>query len=212
MMLLERIASWKKKEFEDDALQNEPGYFLYRLLTGAATSALLTVACGQMLIMAWPYITDAPKQDKQAVHTEQVVKQKEQVAWSVREKLSHGDGHFLMPAPGPLSSPFGMRWGRMHQGIDIASPIGTPVKAADNGRVIFAGVKTGYGNCMIIDHGNGYETVYGHLDALVASEGDIVEKKELIAYSGNTGRSTGPHLHFEIREHGEPIDPIPFLQ
>lgn len=211
-MLLERIASWKKKEFADDALQNEPGYFVYRLVTGAATSALLTVACGQILLMTWPYIVSAPTTDKQTVYTDQVAKPVEKVAWSVREKPSRGDGHFLMPALGPLSSPFGMRWGRMHQGIDIASPIGTPVTAADNGRITFAGVKTGYGNCMIIDHGNGYETVYGHLDTLVASEGDIVEKKELIAYSGNTGRSTGPHLHFEIRKHGEPIDPRPFLQ
>lgn len=210
-MLLERIASWKKKEFEDDALQNEPGYTVYRLVTGAATSALLAAACGQMLMMAWPYITETKQSGEPTVHTEQVIKQEEKVAWSVREKPSRGDGYFLMPAPGPLSSPFGMRWGRMHQGIDIASPIGTPVKAADHGRVVFAGVKAGYGNCVIIDHGNGYETLYGHLDKIMAAEGDIVEKKELIAHSGNTGRSTGPHLHFEIRERGEPVNPLLFL-
>ncbi|MED0675346.1 peptidoglycan DD-metalloendopeptidase family protein [Aneurinibacillus thermoaerophilus] len=127
-------------------------------------------------------------------------------------KPSRGDGHFRMPVVGLLSSRFGMRWGRMHEGIDIANPVGTPVHTADHGRVVFAGEKSGYGKCMIVDHGNGYRTLYGHLSSFIAKPGDIVVKGEVIAKSGNTGRSTGPHLHFEIRKNGEAVDPLPYLR
>ncbi|MBN6187272.1 peptidoglycan DD-metalloendopeptidase family protein [Aneurinibacillus sp. BA2021] len=127
-------------------------------------------------------------------------------------KPSRGDGMFHMPATGTFSSPFGERWGRMHAGIDIATPIGTPVHTSDHGRVVFVGTKSGYGKCMIVDHGNGYRTLYGHLDEFEAQEGDIVVKGEEIAKSGNTGRSTGPHLHFEIHKGGEPVNPMPYLR
>jgi murein DD-endopeptidase MepM/ murein hydrolase activator NlpD len=129
----------------------------------------------------------------------------------MKGKSSRGDGQFEMPAAGQLSSYFGERWGRLHAGIDIAAAVDTPVYSADNGRVIFTGQKAGYGNCIIVDHGNGYETLYGHLNAFVASNGDIVEKGEEIAKTGNTGRSTGPHLHFEIRKDGEPVNPLSYI-
>ncbi|MCI1693413.1 M23 family metallopeptidase [Aneurinibacillus aneurinilyticus] len=129
-----------------------------------------------------------------------------------RVKPSRGDGHFRMPSTGIFSSPFGERWGRMHAGIDIATPIGTPVYTSDNGRVAFVGTKSGYGKVMMVDHGNGYRTLYGHLDGFVAKPGDIVVKGEVIAKSGNTGRSTGPHLHFEIHKDGEPVNPMTYLR
>lgn len=127
-------------------------------------------------------------------------------------KPSRGDGKFHMPSAGTFSSPFGERWGRLHAGIDIATPIDTPVHTSDHGRVVFVGIKSGYGKCVIVDHGNGYRTLYGHLNGFVAKEGDIVVKGEEIAKSGNTGRSTGPHLHFEIHKGGEPVNPLSYLR
>jgi murein DD-endopeptidase MepM/ murein hydrolase activator NlpD len=133
------------------------------------------------------------------------------VVRGTKVKSSRGDGHFQKPAVGVLSSYYGMRWGRMHEGIDIATPIGTPIHSSDHGRVVFVGEKRGYGKCIIVDHSNGYRTLYGHLNAFFAKEGDIVVKGETIAESGNTGRSTGPHLHFEIQKNGQAVDPLPYL-
>lgn len=124
---------------------------------------------------------------------------------------SRGDGRYVWPTQGRLSSPFGWRWGRMHEGIDIANLRGTPIYAADGGTVIYAARKSGYGNFIIIYHGDGKETCYGHLNDYAVGEGDTVEKGQLIGYMGNTGRSTGPHLHFEIRINGKPQNPLNFL-
>ena len=124
---------------------------------------------------------------------------------------SRGDGRYVWPTQGRLSSPFGWRWGRMHEGIDIANLRGTPVYAADAGTVIYAARKSGYGNFIIIYHGDGRETCYGHLNDYAVGEGDTVEKGQLIGYMGNTGRSTGNHLHFEIRENGKPQNPLNYL-
>ena len=109
------------------------------------------------------------------------------------------------------SRPIG-RWGRLHSGVDLAVPEGTPVRASDNGKVILAeNSGDGYGNYIILDHGNGFKTLYGHNSALCVSVGDIVSQGDLIAYSGNTGNSTGPHLHFEIHLDDEKVDPERFL-
>lgn len=124
---------------------------------------------------------------------------------------SRGDGRYIWPTQGRFSSPFGMRWGRMHTGIDISNLRGTPIYAADGGTVIYARRKSGYGNLIILYHGDGRETYYGHLNAYASSEGQTVEKGQLIGYMGNTGRSTGPHLHFEIRINGVPQNPLNFL-
>ena len=105
---------------------------------------------------------------------------------------SRGDGRYIWPAQGRFSSPFGWRWGRMHEGIDIANLVGTPIYAADGGTVIYAARKSGYGNFIIIYHGEGRETCYGHLDELCCQRGRCtVEKGQLIGYMGSTGRSTG---------------------
>lgn len=120
-----------------------------------------------------------------------------------------GDGKFRVPVDGTyrVSSEFGWRWGRNHNGIDLACSVGTNVVAADGGTVTWAGYKGSFGNLVIIDHQNGYETYYAHNSKLLVSVGDKVYEGQHIAESGNTGRSTGPHCHFEIRVNGTPKNP-----
>jgi murein DD-endopeptidase MepM/ murein hydrolase activator NlpD len=120
-------------------------------------------------------------------------------------------GGFQWPVQGPLTSPFGMRWGRLHPGIDIAVPSGTPVHASAAGTVIYAGWESGYGNFVVIDHGGGIATAYGHNTSVAVAVGQHVEQGQVIAYSGSTGFSTGPHVHFEVRVNGNPVDPLGYL-
>ena len=118
---------------------------------------------------------------------------------------------FVWPVHGVLTSGFGWRWGRMHEGIDLAVGNGTPVVSAAAGTVIVAGWLGGYGNLVVVDHGNGVSTAYGHNTSVTVSVGQSVAQGQLIAYSGNTGHSTGPHLHFEVRINGSPVDPLGYL-
>ena len=107
---------------------------------------------------------------------------------------------FIKPISATITSRFGARWGRNHKGLDFGAPVGTSVKAAAAGTVTYAGWNSGgYGYLVIISHGNGVQTYYGHCSSILVSVGDKVNAGDLIAKSGNTGRSTGPHLHFEIR-------------
>lgn len=119
---------------------------------------------------------------------------------------------FDWPAQGRISSPFGPRWGSMHNGMDIAVSTGTPIKAAADGRVTFAGWNGDYGILVIIDHGNGVETRYAHNSRLNVKVGQKVDRGQVVSYSGNTGNSTGPHLHFEIRQRNVPVNPHPYLR
>ncbi len=114
-----------------------------------------------------------------------------------------------MPAQGVLSSGYGWHWGRMHSGIDIAGTIGTPVKAAATGTIEFAGwTNGGYGNLIDIRHVDGSMTRYAHLDRVLVQQGDCVSQGQMIGEMGSTGRSTGPHLHFEIHLVGQgAVDP-----
>ncbi|MFA5839652.1 MAG: peptidoglycan DD-metalloendopeptidase family protein [Candidatus Margulisiibacteriota bacterium] len=129
-----------------------------------------------------------------------------------------GSGQFAWPMRGRITSVFGYRrspfWGgrNMHTGIDIATSYGTPIKAADAGEVIFAGWWDGYGKAVVIDHGKGFSTVYGHMSKIYATVGLAVEKGQTIGLEGSTGYSTGPHLHFEIRKNGKPVNPSPYLR
>jgi murein DD-endopeptidase MepM/ murein hydrolase activator NlpD len=118
---------------------------------------------------------------------------------------------FVWPANGVVSSPFGPRWGRMHEGIDIAAPEGRPIRAAKAGVVTTAEAQSGYGNLIVLDHGNGETTRYGHMSAFTVAKGQAVAIGQQIGLVGNTGRSTGPHLHFEIRIGGTAMDPRPYL-
>jgi murein DD-endopeptidase MepM/ murein hydrolase activator NlpD len=118
---------------------------------------------------------------------------------------------FIWPLNGRLTSPFGPRWGRMHQGQDIAAPMGTPIKAAKAGKVIKAGVAGGYGNLTLIDHGGGIVTAYGHQSRFAVAEGADVVQGQVIGFVGSTGHSTGPHCHFEVRVNGTQRNPRPYL-
>ena len=117
----------------------------------------------------------------------------------------------VKPVSGVLTSRFGARWGRTHTGIDIGAPTGTSIKAAAGGKVIFSGWKGTLGKLVVISHGNGIQTYYGHCSSLLVSAGDTVSAGQLVAKVGNTGRSTGPHLHFEIRVNGSAINPQRYI-
>ena len=116
----------------------------------------------------------------------------------------------IWPVNGPITSGFGWRWGRMHEGIDIGVPCGTPIHAAASGTVIYAGWMDGYGNFVVIDHGNGLATAYGHQSAIYVSGGSVSQGQSIGAV-GSTGHSTGCHLHFEVRVNGTPVDPLGYL-
>jgi murein DD-endopeptidase MepM/ murein hydrolase activator NlpD len=117
----------------------------------------------------------------------------------------------IWPVSGPVVSGFGMRWGRMHEGIDIAAGYGTPIHAAASGTVIFSGWMSGYGNFVIIDHGGGMATAYGHQSSIAVGGGQTVSQGQVIGYVGCTGHCFGPHLHFEVRINGSPVDPLGYL-
>lgn len=115
------------------------------------------------------------------------------------------------PTNGSVTSGFGARWGTLHAGIDIANGIGTPIRAAKAGTIILAGWNGGYGNSIVIDHGGGLSTLYGHMTRLRASDGQRVSAGDLIGDMGSTGNSTGSHLHFETRVNGSPQNPTRYL-
>ena len=122
-----------------------------------------------------------------------------------------GGSGVAWPTNGSVTSGFGYRWGSLHAGIDIANGVGTPIRAAKGGTVILAGWNGGYGNCIVIDHGGGFSTLYGHMTRLRASDGQRVSQGDLIGDMGSTGNSTGSHLHFETRVNGSPQDPTRYL-
>lgn len=122
-----------------------------------------------------------------------------------------GSGTFVFPAAGRISSEFGVRWGRTHTGIDIAAPQGTEITAADTGVVSHAGEQGTYGLLVKVDHQNGYVTYYAHCSELLVKVGDVVEQGQKIALVGNTGNSTGPHCHFEVRLENEPQNPLEYV-
>ena len=125
--------------------------------------------------------------------------------------IRQGSGQLIWPASGSISSGFGMRWGRLHAGIDMPLPEGTGLRAADSGTVAIAGWVGGYGNYTCIQHGGSLSTCYGHQSSISVSVGQSVSQGQVIGYSGNTGNSTGPHLHFEVRINGSPVDPLGYL-
>jgi murein DD-endopeptidase MepM/ murein hydrolase activator NlpD len=120
-------------------------------------------------------------------------------------------GRMTRPADGPVTSEFGQRWGRLHAGIDIGAPTGTPIYAAATGTVTSAGWRNGYGNTVTIDHGNNLTTLYAHQHRITTTTGAHVQQGTLIGHVGNTGNSTGPHLHFEVRVNGTPHNPRNYL-
>jgi murein DD-endopeptidase MepM/ murein hydrolase activator NlpD len=161
------------------------------------------------------------KANREAYEAE--LEQLAQTSEEVRQLLSGsttgplGSGQLLRPVPGGVVSPFGPRlhpilgYTRVHTGVDLAAASGEPIRAADTGIVVMAGWNGGYGNCVIIDHGGGLATLYAHQSRVAVSVGDRVTRGQVIGYVGSTGLSTGPHLHFEVRINGNPVDPVPYL-
>jgi len=125
--------------------------------------------------------------------------------------IRQGSGSLIWPVNGPVVSGFGMRWGRLHAGVDIAVPAGTPIRAADSGRVVLLGWTGGYGNYTCIDHGGSLSTCYAHQSRYGTSMGASVSQGQVIGYVGCTGHCFGDHLHFETRVNGSPVDPMGYL-
>ncbi len=151
---------------------------------------------------------------KRQITTNKIIKnpvsQKQLVGTSLTPP-TFASGTFSRPVLGMLSSRFGFRWGKTHKGVDLAASYGSNVRAADGGKVIYAGWESGYGNFVQIDHENGYVSCYGHCSKLCVTVGQRVYAGEKIAEVGSTGHSTGPHLHFEVRKNGVPVNPWPFI-
>ncbi len=122
--------------------------------------------------------------------------------WPIAGRLMDGYGHRMDPFSGE---------GAMHTGVDISAPMGTPIKATGDGIVIHAGWNYGYGRCVIVDHGNGYQTLYGHLSKVEVIDGQEIRQGETVGRVGSSGRSTGYHLHYEVRVHSTPVNPYRFL-
>jgi murein DD-endopeptidase MepM/ murein hydrolase activator NlpD len=140
------------------------------------------------------------------------------IAQSAGDGPAQGDGTFIWPVSGPITSPFGYRTDPItgatafHSGIDIGAACGTPIKAAGTGTVLTAGWNDGgYGNMTLVSHGNGMSTLYGHQSSIIVSAGQAVTQGQVIGYVGSTGKSTGCHLHFEVRVGGNPVDPRGYL-
>ena len=125
--------------------------------------------------------------------------------------IRQGSGGFIWPVNGPVVSPFGMRWGRLHAGVDIAVPGGTPIRAAASGSVAMAGWMGGYGQYTCIQHGGGIATCYAHQSSIGVSVGQSVKQGQVIGAVGCTGHCFGDHLHFEVRINGNPVDPMGYL-
>ncbi len=125
--------------------------------------------------------------------------------------IQGGANGYIWPVNGPVTSPFGPRWGRMHEGLDIAVPSGTPIRAMAGGNVILAAYTSGYGNYTCVDHGGGLSSCYAHQSSYATSQGASVSQGEVIGYVGCTGSCFGDHLHFEIRVNGAAVDPLGYL-
>jgi murein DD-endopeptidase MepM/ murein hydrolase activator NlpD len=157
--------------------------------------------------------------EKDSQNLETLIREKiaQEQAKTASKVIIRGTGILAFPSDAPLSSPFGWRvhpilgYRRFHGGLDFAASYGSPIRAADSGRVIFAGWYGGYGKAVIIDHGRGITTLYGHSSELYVTEGQNVQRGQAIAAVGSTGLSTGPHLHFEVRREGTPVNPADYL-
>ncbi|MEM8809663.1 MAG: peptidoglycan DD-metalloendopeptidase family protein, partial [Cyanobacteria bacterium P01_G01_bin.38] len=153
----------------------------------------------------------------------QLAKDSESLGTLIRQKVAAttggivGTGQMIFPTAGSITSRFGPRihpvlgYRRFHAGVDFGASHGTTIIAADSGQVIFSGWYGGYGNAVIVDHGSGLTSLYGHTSKLLVSEGQSVQQGQAIAKVGSTGLSTGPHLHFEVRRNGSPVNPMEFL-
>ena len=154
------------------------------------------------------FIPGAKKVLKVEVYIEDVVEE-----LGHQEKVAYKKMNFIWPVEGRLGNGFDETEGRRHTGIDISSPAGTAIKASGSGKVIYSGnTIRGYGNLIILCHSEEFVTIYGHNEVNLAEEGEWIEKGQVIGKVGQTGRATGPHLHFEIRKNHKAVDPLLFLK
>jgi lipoprotein NlpD len=152
------------------------------------------------------FIPGAAKVLKVNIYVEDVTARRRSTA------VRYEKGKFMWPVQGTMTAQFGMDGKRRHDGIDISAPIGTPIKAADSGRVVYSDNKMrGYGNLIIIEHRDNFFTIYAHNNENLVQEEVVVQRGDIIARVGKTGNATGSHLHFEIRKGSRPLDPIQFL-
>ncbi|HLU26865.1 MAG TPA: M23 family metallopeptidase [Glycomyces sp.] len=128
------------------------------------------------------------------------------------EAEAEANPDWISPSHDRITSYYGERWGRLHAGVDFANWYDDPIWAIADGKVTYAGWMDGYGGLVVVDHGDGVETAYGHASEVLVEVGDKVEQGDHLSLTGNTGNSTGPHLHFEVRIHGEQVDPLPWLE
>jgi murein DD-endopeptidase MepM/ murein hydrolase activator NlpD len=144
--------------------------------------------------------------------------QSAQVAATIQAAQAHSNvtstpsaAGLIWPVSGPITSPFGPRWGSFHAGIDIGASTGTPIHAAAAGTVIYCGEESGYGNLVVLDNGGNLATAYAHQSAIAVACGQHVDQGQVIGYVGCTGHCFGPHLHFEVRINGQAVDPLGYL-
>lgn len=182
--------------------------------------SMLLVSRGEQTRLQQELLQDEAELKKQLDQFEKEAKDLEQVLLKLQSEGDYIGGIMNWPVTGHtrISSPYGnrihpiLKTKRFHSGIDIPAPTGTNIVAAASGRVAFAGTQGGYGRTIILDHGGGIMTLYAHNSQLVVNEGDQVTQGSVIAKAGSTGMSTGPHLHFEVRENGKYVDPMPWLK
>lgn len=156
--------------------------------------------------------SNGKKLNEKNISEKVIVEPKDNIVYKgVKDPIAGGVAFLENPSRGSITSNYGARWGKVHKGIDIAGNIGDPIKAALDGKVIEAYYSSSYGNVITIEHGNGIQTLYAHCSKLLAKEGQEVKRGDIIAKIGNTGRSTGPHLHFELKVNGSAINPIKYI-
>jgi murein DD-endopeptidase MepM/ murein hydrolase activator NlpD len=168
-------------------------------------------AAGAKVTAEQAYNTALAVQDEAQAETAQLASRRAGIAAQAQGGVT-ASGAVVRPAQGRLTSTYGARGGTVHFGIDIANSIGTPILSAMAGEVIDSGPASGFGLWVRVQHANGLITVYGHINESLVSVGQQVAAGEQIATLGNRGQSTGPHLHFEVHEDGNKIDPLPFLR
>jgi murein DD-endopeptidase MepM/ murein hydrolase activator NlpD len=168
---------------------------------------------GQKLVVKQVVMENSKPVSSKFISEKTITKAQEKIIVKGKKAVAATSNTLLAsPSRGVISSSFGMRWGKMHKGMDIAAPTGQPILAALEGTVTYAGWMSGYGNFIKLKHSGGVETAYGHCSKIGVKVGDSVKKGEKIGEVGNTGNSTGPHLHFEVLVNGEQRNPVGYLK